>query len=441
MPMLVALCVLLEGTFFMAVTKPGHVPDIWAHVYRIDSILNGDIIVRPVNSRSMLHNAETGVVGGAVDCSWMQYSLDQYDGYDPAVVIPESVADSGASATVDLPFNNTAMNSPIVYAPQLLGFAMGRLFDLGPRTTYRLAEVCMLAVYVSLMYCAVRALPKWRIPIGLLLCIPQMLRLASFSISADSLTQAMVILFSCLLFRGIVHDCSRHNAIVLALTSVLLAMCKFVYMPLVLLVVPLMFNRVSGRWHVNRHLAMPLSIGMIVSGAWTVFWLGVNSWYTTCPMLVSYEQMGERKHSLLTDPVTLLDVLKNTVWAIAHAQSNMNNKRDSAVIAVCWLAIMFSVLVLAAVSVLNVNAKRRRKESSDTVANVGNASGELSLPYMWLIMAVCIGDILLIYFALWLQYDADGLIGIDGMQYRYLLPYTPLFAFVILESGKRLLKR
>ena len=78
MPVLVALCVLLEGMFFMTITKPGHVPDIWTHVYRIDSILNGDVIARPVTSRSMLHNTETGVVGGAVDRSWMQYSLEQY---------------------------------------------------------------------------------------------------------------------------------------------------------------------------------------------------------------------------------------------------------------------------------------------------------------------------------------------------------------------------
>ncbi|KIM01566.1 hypothetical protein LU08_05015 [Bifidobacterium adolescentis] len=72
MPVLVALCVLLEGMFFMTITKPGHVPDIWTHVYRIDSILNGDVIARPVTSRSMLHNTETGwsvVRSIAVGCS------------------------------------------------------------------------------------------------------------------------------------------------------------------------------------------------------------------------------------------------------------------------------------------------------------------------------------------------------------------------------------
>lgn len=243
MPVLVALCVLLEGMFFMAVTKPGHVPDIWTHVYRIDSILNGDVIARPVTSRSMLHNTETGVVGGAVDRSWMQYSLDQYDGYDPGIVIAESVADNGSSTTVDLPFNNTATNSPVVYAPQLLGFRIGRVFNFSSGMTYRLAEACMLIIYVLFMYGAVRALPRWRIPVGILLCFPLMVFRYSFAISADSLTQAVMILFSCLLFRGIIGKRSQRGAVALAVTSVLLAMCKFVYMPLVLLVIPLMFDR------------------------------------------------------------------------------------------------------------------------------------------------------------------------------------------------------
>ena len=262
-----------------------------------------------------------------------------------------------------------------------------------------------------------------------------------FSISADSLTQAVMILFSCLLFRGIIGKRSQRGAVALAVTSVLLAMCKFVYMPLVLLVIPLMFDRVSGRWRVNRGRAVPLLIGVVASGIWTIFWLGVNAWYTNCPMLVSYKQMSERKHALLTDPVAMLDAVKNIAWAITHAQSNMNNRTDSIMIAACWLAIVVSVVVLAVTSVVNACVKSRRKNPVRTANGSINACGMLSLPYAWLIAVVCIGDILLIYLALWLQYDADGLIGVDGMQFRYFLPYAPLFAFVMLESGRRLLKQ
>lgn len=441
MPVLVALCVLLEGMFFMAITKPGHVPDIWTHVYRIDSILNGDIIARPVTSRSLLHNTETGVVGGAVDRNWMQYSLEQYDEYDPGVVIAESVVDNESSATVDLPFNNTATNSPVVYAPQLLGFEIGRVLNFSSGMTYRLAEACMLIVYALFMYCAVRALPRWRVPVGILVCFPLIVFRYSFAISADSLTQAVMILFSCLLFREIIGKRSRFGAVTLAVASVLLAMCKFVYMPLVLLVIPLLFDRTSNRWHVNRGRAVPLLIGVAASGAWTIFWLGANAWYTNCPMLVSYKQMNERKHALLTDPAAILDAVRNIAWAITHAQSNMNKRMDSSIIAMCWLAIAASVVVLAVASVVNACAKDRRKDITGSAYGSVKVCGALSLPYAWLIALVCIGDIVLIYLALWLQYDADGLIGVDGMQFRYFLPYAPLFAFVMLESGKRLLKR
>ena len=119
----------------------------------------------------------------------------------------------------------------------------------------------------------------------------------------------------------------------------------------------------------------------------------------------------------------------------------MNKRTDSIIIAMCWLAIAASVVVLAVASVVNACAKGRRKNIVGSAYGSVKVCGALSLPYAWLIAAVCIGDIVLIYLALWLQYDADGLIGVDGMQFRYFLPYAPLFAFVMLESGKRLLKQ
>lgn len=44
----------------------------------------------------------------------------------------------------------------------------------------------------------------------------------------------------------------------------------------------------------------------------------------------------------------MLDAVKGIVCeAITHAQSNMNNRTDSIMIAACWLAIVVSVVVLA----------------------------------------------------------------------------------------------
>ena len=65
MPALAAAVILAMGFVLIAVTTAGHIPDAWAHTYRIDGIVNGDVLARPVDSTSILHSG-SGNVGGCV---------------------------------------------------------------------------------------------------------------------------------------------------------------------------------------------------------------------------------------------------------------------------------------------------------------------------------------------------------------------------------------
>ena len=47
---------------------------IWAHTYRIDGIVNGDVLARPVDSTSILHSG-SGNVGGCVSRDWIQFAI------------------------------------------------------------------------------------------------------------------------------------------------------------------------------------------------------------------------------------------------------------------------------------------------------------------------------------------------------------------------------
>lgn len=445
MPLLVALCVLAEGLYFATVTKPGHFPDIWSHVYRVDAITNGDIVARPVTSKSMLHNTDTGVVGGTVDRAWMEYSLANYDGYDPNIVLPDSVQDS-SSPTVDLPFNNAAINNPVAYLPQIAGFAIGKALGLDCGITYRIAEIMMLVIYVLMMFCAIRALPRWRIPIGLLLCLPPMVSRASFAISADSFTQAVTLLFSCLLIREFMGKRSIRGTIQLAAMGLVLSMVKFTYVPLVLLMIPLIFDTESKpdtaqpadvpasgnikRICISRQRAIPIFSSIALSGVCTMLWISANSWYTTTPMIVSYTEMSERKHMLLTHPNVLAKAIGDVCYAIIHAQSNMNSRAQSLIIAACWLAI--GIVLVAMIAATVATAKRHMHQQATHFA-----VKTLPLPYSWLIWLICTGIIVLTYLALWLQYTTDD-IGVNGVQYRYFLPLAALFGFVLLESMMRI---
>ena len=148
MPALAAAVILAMGFVLIAVTPAGHIPDVWAHTYRIDGIVNGDVLARPVDSTSILHSG-SGNVGGCVSHDWIQFSIDHYDGYDPAAVNADflerhgtgsTAAGSGANSAstanttcVDTPYNNAAVNSPVAYLPQLAAFAIGTTATLTPR--------------------------------------------------------------------------------------------------------------------------------------------------------------------------------------------------------------------------------------------------------------------------------------------------------------------
>ena len=129
MPALAAAVILAMGFMLIAVTPAGHIPDVWAHTYHIDGIVNGDVLARPVDSTSILHSG-SGNVGGCVSRDWIQFSIDHYDGYDPAAVNADFLErygmGSAANTTcVDTPYNNAAVNSPVAYLPQLAAFAIG----------------------------------------------------------------------------------------------------------------------------------------------------------------------------------------------------------------------------------------------------------------------------------------------------------------------------
>lgn len=428
MPMVVALGTLLMGGWFMAHTAPGHIPDIWAHVYRIVGITNGDTLARPVESQSYLHST-TGNVGGYVDQEWIDFSLEYYDGYDPAVVKPETLVYDGRDGA-DVPCNNAAVNSPVAYAPQLVGFLVGKAFGLSPLATYHCAEALMLVVSTLLGAVSVMLLPKWRIVCGLVMLCPLMLRYNSFAISADSFTQAMVFLLSCMVFRAFLRKVSTAYCVALAAVCVAVVMCKFIYGPLCLLtlLIPWAQHRLSTAartdgvgdavgamadevspdvpLHRDPHMWI-LAIGDALAIGWLMVWMKLTGWFVTTPLMVSYEEMTARKTALLTDPDTMLSALKAVFASIVQAKSNLDRPIDSLVIRLCWILMLAVLVAVLAASVL------RAFERSMSA-------------FCWGTTVMSFGIVMLMYVALWLQYTPTDASAVEGMQHRYFLPLTVL---------------
>lgn len=428
MPAIVAMGVLLIGGLFMACTAPGHIPDVWSHVYRISGIINGDLMARPVESMSYLHGG-TGNVGGHVDWEWIEYSQQHYDGYDPTVVRPDSINVSDESG-VDVPYNNTATNSPIAYLPQLVAFGVGKTVGLTADVTYHLAELLMLLTYAGCAAASVALLPRWRIIVGLAMLCPLLIRRYAFAISADSLTQALTFLFSCMVFRTLYRKVSNRYCIAVACVSVLLAMCKFIYEPMVVLalLIPYMQRGLSDddsgssseartmrRVTVGRDSRLWIcAVGSALAFLWLVVWMRMTNWFVTTPMIVSYEQMSAKKAELLSGPAGILDML-HAVWiAIIQGKANLDSRADSLVITLFWVLWGLVAVVLLAASIVR-------------------AASTYKLVFWWCAVAVSTGIILLTYVALWLQYTPVGATVVDGMQHRYFFPLVILMLLCGLE--------
>ncbi|MBW3078744.1 DUF2142 domain-containing protein [Bifidobacterium sp. 81T8] len=141
----------------IVLTPPGSTPDVWAHVYRVDAMLNGDVIARPVRTASDYHPDAEHNTGGWVDDDVIAFSLANDRHYVSGLVNASSVTVRDGRRS-EVPFDNTAVYPPIAYLPQLAAFAVGRLLRLDAAWRFYLAEVFQLVVYLAAVWIGLRLL-------------------------------------------------------------------------------------------------------------------------------------------------------------------------------------------------------------------------------------------------------------------------------------------
>lgn len=133
----------------------------------------------------------------------------------------------------------TAIYSPVAYLPQAGAMAIGRRLSLPPLAMMYLARLFNLIAWIGLGYLALRITPVCARPLLLLLMMPMSLFLAA-SMSPDATTNGLAVLFTAMVLRFALLPSDRKIAWVqwsgLTLLSAALAVTKFAYVPLSMLV-------------------------------------------------------------------------------------------------------------------------------------------------------------------------------------------------------------
>lgn len=212
----VSFCTLLCIT--MPITK-GH--DETIHGFRIYEYVNGKIVSDGKNV-----NLQRGVVDALKDkpsyTSLFKQSKDNYNTNTEIVNIESRIASY----------------SPITYLPQIIGIYIGKIFTSNALIQLYFARILNMIVCITMLYYAVKLIPFGKNVIFLISLIPIAIE-GYVTLSADGITIATAILFiSFVLYLayGIKEKVSSKQMIILLLISIVLAISKTVYLPMILFI-------------------------------------------------------------------------------------------------------------------------------------------------------------------------------------------------------------
>ena len=170
-------------------------------------------------------------------------------------------------------FPVSANYSPLVYAPQAVAIAAGRWMGMRPLGLLYFGREAALIAWTVAGYFTLRLTPGMGWAIAILMLMPMSLASAA-SVSADAITNAICLLFTVLVWRQSVGGgenapgIDAGNKVVIFALSVGVTLCKFAYLPLILLVLLIPPDRLGGKGRWGRFVAGLIVVNLLVSFAW-----------------------------------------------------------------------------------------------------------------------------------------------------------------------------
>jgi hypothetical protein len=259
------------GLLAVALIPPMQELDGTAHLLRVDQISRGTL-VQPLNR----HGAAI-VVPDACLQGFITAHIEL--GLRPGPMSPRNSLSRQPCRTPEpRDISNTAMNSPVTYLPQVVGYRVGHTLG-GTRGAFFGARLIGLLVYVWLCWSALRLAPRGKALLFVVALLPSSLQLASV-VSSDGFTIGLALLSVALVLRlraGAESDGSgttRRDLVLLAVALLVLSISKNLYAPMALL--PLLIPAAAFRADRQRRTYQGgvLAASVLIAGSWSLLVVG-----------------------------------------------------------------------------------------------------------------------------------------------------------------------
>jgi uncharacterized membrane protein len=273
-PVLFAGIALLFGTALVFLTPPFQVADEFWHFFRAYQISLGQLVAQ---SRG---NTQGGVLPASLLKLSSRFADLPFHPHHKTSL--EKILDAGRiplnpEQTTFCYFPNSANYCPLVYAPQAAAIAVGRSMDWPPLELLYLGREAGLIAWTVLGYFTLKFGGALARPILLLLLMPMSIASAA-SVSADAMTNAVCLLFTALVWRhsGKCEKMSTSGMAAIFALSIGVTLCKFAYLPLILLILLIPPSRLGGRERYLKFVAALIAVNVLVSFAWLRATAGTN---------------------------------------------------------------------------------------------------------------------------------------------------------------------
>ena len=402
------VCALLLGLLYLTALTPLSVPDE-GHHYQTAYELSNVLLLRADKDR-----------GESADFDYSDFPLHHNTAWGYSRIARDLTAPAGESESVPIPQPRDCSYF-LMYLPQALGLALGRLLGLNFIWKFWLGRLCNLLFYVLCTAWAIRLVPRFKALFFLVALAPMSMQQAA-SFSYDAFINALSLLLLALLLRAMLEG-DRPALAASVAVNVLLTPAKLVYYPLAalaLLIPEWRFASKRARWGYLLALfvlpllfLLPFRLGFLAATAVdtgsSLNWEGGHNY--TLSFLLSHPAQTAKMFAVT-------GLASGTHWlkcAVGYLMSGLSLELYE------WIPLLYIALLAL--------AGLRREQDAPGLGAVERG----------VLCASALAVIALVMLTMSLAWTSDTSGVVQGIQGRYFIPILPLL--FLLPHGDTLVLR
>lgn len=302
-------------------------------------------------------------------------------------------------------YSNISLYSFICYTPQALGIFVAKLLNLSVLWQAYFARLFNFAVWVLMVYFALKILPRRKIAALFIMLLPIVMQEAT-SMAADCLTiGTALLLVSYILKLAGEKDkkLTKKQEIFILGLSILMSLCKIVYLPLCFIIILLP----NSKFKTKKERIIKTVICLAITIAISLTWISIASRF-----LIEINEgvnSAEQVKHVITNPIKYLVTVSRTIDA--NFQNYSFNIVGSSL--GCFDIELSKVYVISILIYMFIVFLNGRDEED---------SKGLSLFDIIVISIIGLTTIALIFTSIYVQWEAVGAHFINGVQARYFIP-------------------